>query len=85
LFEHGLFGKALSTFPDLNARAKLAKVASIAACSTVHGYAKLAPEGQSGSLDSEAGRREFVATLRQVLNYLWPLEAARRRSSKGGS
>jgi AcrR family transcriptional regulator len=63
--------------PDANA--KLAKIASTVAWSTVHGYAKLALEGKFGTADSEAGRREIMATLRQVLVYLWPADIAKRR------
>lgn len=63
--------------PDANP--KLAKIASTVAWSTVHGYAKLALEGKFGIADTEAGRREIMATLRQVLDYLWPADIAKRR------
>ena len=63
--------------PDANP--KLAKIASTVAWSTVHGYAKLALEGKFGTADSEAGRREIMATLRQVLDYLSPADTAKRR------
>lgn len=52
--------------------AKEAKTAATAAWSTVHGFAKLALEEKFGSVKSEAGRREVMTTLNQVLNYLWP-------------
>jgi len=58
---------------------KLAKAASTAAWSTVHGFAKLALDGKFGAADTEVGRREIMATLRQVLDYLWPLDVAKRR------
>jgi AcrR family transcriptional regulator len=63
---------------ELNATPKLAKIASTVAWSTVHGFAKLALEGKFGAADTEAGRREIMATLRQVLEYLWPTDAKRR-------
>jgi hypothetical protein len=47
------------------------------AWSTIHGFAKLALEGKFGAADTEAGRREIMATLRQVLEYLWPTETAK--------
>ena len=49
-----------------------AKTAAAAAWSTVHGFAKLALEDKFGSVKSEAGHREIMATLHHVLNYLWP-------------
>jgi AcrR family transcriptional regulator len=58
---------------------KLAKAAATAAWSTVHGFAKLALDGKFGAADTEAGRREIMASLRQVLDYLWPLDVAKRR------
>lgn len=61
-----------------HATPKLAKIASTVAWSTVHGFAKLALEGKFGAADTEAGRREIMATLQQVLEYLWPTDAKRR-------
>lgn len=58
--------------------AKEAKTAAAAAWSTVHGFAKLALEEKFGSVKSEAGRREIMITLDQVLNHLWPASGARR-------
>jgi AcrR family transcriptional regulator len=49
---------------------KQAKVAATVAWSTVHGFAKLALEGKFGAIGSS--RREVMASLRQVLEYLWP-------------
>jgi AcrR family transcriptional regulator len=63
---------------EAGANPKLAKIASTVAWSTVHGYAKLALEGKFGSLDSDAGRRDIMATLRQALDYLWPADPAKR-------
>jgi AcrR family transcriptional regulator len=61
-----------------HAGAKQAKVAATAAWSTAHGFAKLALEGKFGDPGTESGRRDIMAMLRQVLDYLWPTEAARR-------
>ena len=61
-----------------HATPKLAKIASTVAWSTVHGFAKLALEGKFGAADTEAGRREIMATLQQVLEYLWPTDTKRR-------
>jgi AcrR family transcriptional regulator len=61
-----------------HATPKLAKIASTVAWSTVHGFAKLALEGKFGAADTEAGRHEIMATLQQVLEYLWPTDAKRR-------
>jgi hypothetical protein len=47
------------------------------AWSTVHGFAKLALEGKFGGAGSETGRREMMATLHEVLNYLWPSDSAK--------
>ena len=58
---------------------KRARIVATLAWSTVHGYAKLALEGKFGAVETEAGRREIVATLRPVLDYLWPAEADARR------
>ncbi|MCA1362990.1 TetR/AcrR family transcriptional regulator [Bradyrhizobium sp. IC3069] len=58
--------------------AKEAKTAAAAAWSTVHGFAKLALEEKFGSVNNEAGRREIMMTLDQVLNYLWPASGTRR-------
>ena len=49
--------------------------AAAAAWSTVHGFAKLALEGKFGAGNDEAGRREIMRMLVQVLNYLWPRDA----------
>jgi AcrR family transcriptional regulator len=57
---------------------KHAKVAATVAWSTAHGFAKLALEGKFGDPGTEPGRREIMAMLRQVLEYLWPVESARR-------
>jgi hypothetical protein len=60
---------------------KQAKIAATVAWSTVHGFAKLALEGKFGAAETDAGRREILATLRGVLEYLWPthsVKAARR-------
>jgi AcrR family transcriptional regulator len=54
-----------------------AKIVSTVAWSTVHGFAKLALEGKFGGVGTEAGRREMMATLREVLDYLWPLDRVR--------
>ncbi|HWZ40146.1 MAG TPA: TetR/AcrR family transcriptional regulator [Bradyrhizobium sp.] len=54
---------------------KQAKIAATVAWSTVHGFAKLALEGKFGDADADSGRREIMATLRQVLEYLWPTTA----------
>jgi AcrR family transcriptional regulator len=62
---------------DPNASPKQAKIAATVAWSTVHGFAKLALEGKFGTPDTEAGRREIMATLRQVLEHLWPTDTAR--------
>ncbi|MCP3370129.1 TetR/AcrR family transcriptional regulator [Bradyrhizobium cajani] len=56
---------------------KGAKTAAAAAWSTVHGFAKLALEEKFGSVKNEAGRREVMMTLNQVLNYLWPASGPR--------
>lgn len=53
---------------------KQAKIAATVAWSTVHGFAKLALEGKFGAFGE--GRREIMATLRQVLEYLWPTRSA---------
>ena len=53
---------------------KQAKIAATVAWSTVHGFAKLALEGKFGVIGN--GRREIMATLRQVLEYLWPTKSA---------
>jgi AcrR family transcriptional regulator len=58
---------------------KRVKIVATVAWSTVHGYAKLALEGKFGDVETEAGRREIMATLRPVLDYLWPAEAGTRR------
>ena len=58
---------------------KRARIVATLAWSTVHGYAKLALEGKFGAVDTEAGRREIMATLRPVLDYLWPAAAEARR------
>ena len=50
---------------------------STVAWSTVHGFAKLALEGKFGAAGTEAGRREIMAMLQQVLEYLWPTDAKR--------
>ncbi|SFO55055.1 DNA-binding transcriptional regulator, AcrR family [Bradyrhizobium sp. Ghvi] len=57
---------------------KPAKAAAAAAWSTVHGFAKLALEEKFGSVKNEAGRREIMITLNQVLNYLWPADGPRQ-------
>ena len=54
-----------------------AKTVATLAWSTVHGFAKLALEGKFGGAGSEAGRRETMATLRDVLDYLWPTDSAK--------
>jgi hypothetical protein len=54
------------------------KTAAATACSTVHGFAKLALEEKFGSVRSEAGLREVMKTLNRVLNYLWPASDAHR-------
>jgi hypothetical protein len=59
--------------------AKQSKIVATVAWSTVHGFAKLALEGKFGAADTEAGRREIMATLRQVLEYLWPTKSAEAR------
>lgn len=51
-------------------------IAARAAWSAVHGFAKLALEGKFGAADSEAGRRAIKTGLRDVLDYLWPVDAA---------
>lgn len=56
---------------------KEAKTAAAAAWSTVHGFAKLALEDKFGSVKTDAGRREVMMTLNQVLNYLWPASGTR--------
>lgn len=58
---------------------KQAKTAAAAAWSTVHGFAKLALEEKFGSVKNEAGRREIMATLNRILNYLWPASGARHQ------
>ena len=58
---------------------KRARIVATLAWSTVHGYAKLALEGKFGAVETEAGRREIMATLRPVLDYLWPAAADTRR------
>ena len=62
---------------DGDADPRKARIVSTVAWSTVHGFAKLALEGKFGGLSSEAGRREMMATLREVLNYLWPTDPAK--------
>ena len=62
---------------DGGADPKQAKTVSTVAWSTVHGFAKLALEGKFGNAGSEAGRREMMATLREVLDYLWPINPAK--------
>jgi AcrR family transcriptional regulator len=52
--------------------AKQAKIAATVAWSAVHGFAKLALEGKFGEADTDSGRPEIMATLRQALEYLWP-------------
>jgi len=59
------------------ATAKQAKIVATLAWSTVHGFAKLALEGKFGAADTDAGQREIMATLRQVLDYLWLTETAK--------
>lgn len=56
-----------------------ARIVATLAWSTVHGYAKLALEGKFGAVETEAGRREIMATLRPVLDYLWPAASDTRR------
>jgi AcrR family transcriptional regulator len=56
---------------------KQAKIVATVAWSTVHGFAKLALEGKFGAVGTEAGRREIMATLRHVLEYLWPAGPAK--------
>ena len=58
---------------------KQAKIAATVAWSTVHGFAKLALEGKFGATDADGNRREIIATLRQVLEYLWPTKSAEAR------
>jgi AcrR family transcriptional regulator len=62
---------------DSGVNARKARIVSTVAWSTVHGFAKLALEGKFGGLGSEAGRREMMATLREVLDYLWPTDPAK--------
>jgi AcrR family transcriptional regulator len=57
-----------------DAKPKQARIISTMAWSTVHGFAKLALEGKFGGVGSDAGRREMMATLREVLDYLWPTD-----------
>jgi hypothetical protein len=57
---------------------KRAKVVATVAWSMVRGYARLALEGKFGAVDTEAGRREIMATLRPVLDYLWPADTRRQ-------
>ena len=64
---------------DADASPKRARIVATVAWSTVHGYAKLALEGKFGPVDTEAGRREIMATLRPVLDYLWPDAVDTRR------
>jgi AcrR family transcriptional regulator len=54
-----------------------AKIVAALAWSTVHGFAKLALEGKFGAAGTDAGRREIIAMLRQVLEYLWPVIGAK--------
>jgi AcrR family transcriptional regulator len=61
--------------PD--ATPKQAGIVATLAWSTVHGFAKLALEGKFGAAGTEAGRREIIAMLRQVLEYLWPVSRAK--------
>jgi AcrR family transcriptional regulator len=56
---------------------KQAKIVATLAWSTVHGFAKLALEGKFGGVGTEAGRREIMATLHQVMEYLWPVNSAK--------
>jgi AcrR family transcriptional regulator len=62
---------------DGGVNARKARIVSTVAWSTVHGFAKLALEGKFGGVGSEAGRREMMATLREVLDYLWPIDSAK--------
>lgn len=62
---------------------KEAKTAAAAAWSTVHGFAKLALEEKFGSLRNDAGRRDIMMTLNQVLNYLWPASGAPSGANRG--
>jgi AcrR family transcriptional regulator len=64
---------------DTDASSRRAKIVATVAWSVVHGYAKLALEGKFGVVDTEAGRREIMATLGPVLDYLWPAETDTRR------
>ena len=59
------------------ATAKQAKIMATLAWSTVHGFAKLALEGKFGAADTDAGQREIMATLRQVLDHLYPTGTAK--------
>jgi len=54
-----------------------ARIVATVAWSTVHGFAKLALEGKFGAAETDAGRREIMARLRHVLEYLWPVCPAR--------
>jgi len=56
------------------ATSRQVKTVATVAWSAAHGFAKLALEGKFGATDTDAGRREILATLRQVLDYLWPIE-----------
>lgn len=60
---------------DRPASASQIDIAARAAWSAVHGFAKLALEGKFGAADSDAGRRAIKAALRDVLDYLWPIDA----------
>jgi AcrR family transcriptional regulator len=62
---------------EAHAAPRQAKIVAALAWSTVHGFAKLALEGKFGAATTEAGRREIIAMLRQVLEYLWPVSPAK--------
>jgi AcrR family transcriptional regulator len=62
---------------EAHATPRQAKIVAALAWSTVHGFAKLALEGKFGAATTEAGRREIIAMLRQVLEYLWPIVGAK--------
>jgi AcrR family transcriptional regulator len=68
-------GELIANTP--HATPKQAKIVAALAWSTVHGFAKLALEGKFGADGTEAGRREIIAMLRQVLEYLWPVISAK--------
>ena len=67
---------------DPHATPRLVKVASTAAWSTVHGFAKLALEDKFGATDTGAGRKDVVAMLRQVLEYQWPTRGPDRKPGR---